>query len=119
MSHNELSRYESQDLPTFFWQLNEEEQEKYLQQMTRDELEARKNALEKVQQSKIAEHDLAVVQGNIEAMDTSKKYYEIYQKVKTGSGEVEIKVQGGDPRFIVPLVGAASLVLMGLLYFLL
>jgi len=119
MSNIELSRYESQDLPTFFWQLNEEEQQKYLQQMTRDELEVRKKALEKVQQSKVAEHDMAVVQGNIQAMDASKKYYEIYQKVETGSGEVQIKVQGGDPRFIAPIVGTAGIILMGLLYFLL
>lgn len=118
MPNNELSRYEAQDLPTFFWQLNEEEQQKYLQQMTRDELEVRKKALDKVQQSKIAEHDMAVVQGNIEMMDASKKYYEINQKVETGSGEVQIKVKGGDTRFIVPIIGATGLVLLGLLYLL-
>ncbi len=119
MSGNELSRYESQDLPTFFWQLNDEEQQKYLEQMTRDELDVRKKALDKLQQSKIAEHDLAVVQGNITAMDASKKYYEINQKVETGSGEVQIKVKGGDARFIVPIIGATGLVLLSFLYLLL
>lgn len=118
MAKNELSRYEEQDFPPFFWQLNEEEQQKYIQQMTRDELEIRKKAMEKVQQSKIAEHDMAMVQSNIEAMDASKKYYEINQNVETGAGNVQIKVKGGDAKFIVPVIGATGLILLGLLYLL-
>lgn len=118
MSNNELSRYEEQDFPPFFWQLNEEEQQKYLQQMTRDELEIRKKSLEKVHQSKIAEHDMAIVQSNIQSMDASKKYYEINQTVKTGAGDVQIKIKGGDTKFIVPIIGATGLIILGLLYWL-
>lgn len=69
-----------------------------------DDIEIRKSALEKMTNSQIAQHDLATIMGEITALNKQGMYVRTKQTIKTGSGQVEIEMKGGDTKLIIPVL---------------
>lgn len=102
-------------LPDLLNKLDKEKQEKYIEKHVQNVLDIDKMQQEKVLKSKVAEHDLAVAQDNLRGLDQSKKFYTHNQTVETGSGKIEIKVKGGDTKFIIPIVAVVGIILITIL----
>ena len=99
--------------------LEKEKQEKALEKHLQNEVELERIKKEKVLKSQVAEHDLKVGQENLDGLTSEKRYYTHTQTVETGSGRIEIKVKGGDTKFIIPIVtiiGIIVIIVMAILF---
>jgi hypothetical protein len=118
-NNNELRKLENEDfLPEFFYLLSEEKQGQYIEKKLENDIALDKIKKQKVLQSKVAEHDMAVAHEHTRALDANRKFYTVTQKFETGSGRVEVKIRGGDAKFIIPIVLTLGGVIMGILMFL-
>lgn len=112
----ELKRIDEGDLlPTVFKQLSKDEQHEIILKLTEQDLELRHELLRKVNQSKVAEHDLAVVAEEVARLDHERKIYSVNHNVETGSGQVDIKIRGGDVKFITPILLILVILILGLM----
>ena len=102
--------------PVSFDSLSEQEKKELTKKVLENEININKEKKEKVLKSQVAEHDLAVVADAVDRMDAERKYYEFKQTLETGSGKVDVKIKGGDTKFIVPILVVIGLVLLGLLF---
>lgn len=115
----ELQKISNEDfIPEYFYLLPEAKQNEYIQKKLDNEIELDKNQKEKVLQSKVAEHDMAVAQAHIQALDSNRKFYTVTQKFEMGSGKVEVSIRGGDTKFIVPIIVTVGSIIMGILFLL-
>ena len=105
-------------LPIGFDKLSEKEQSQVLQKLQAQDIELRGELGKRLIKSHNAEHDLAIVASEIERLDHNKKFYTIRQKVESGAGDVEIKVKGGDTKFIIPILVVIGLIILGIIYIL-
>lgn len=110
-----LQRFDLNKLPANYDKLSKEEQQIILKKAVEDDLELRKKAGEMVIQSQVAEHDMAVTLDNIKNLETENKIINVKQNYKTGSGNVEINIKGGDRRFIIPIIVVLGIILIALL----
>jgi len=106
------------DIITKIPNLTDEDRHELSKRVASDDVEIRKGALEKITQSQIAQHDLMAILGELTVMSKQGMYIKSKQTVKTGSGQFEIEMKGGDTKLIIPvliIVGVvviASLVIM-------
>ncbi len=113
---NELKKLDQEEfIPEYFYLLPEVKQGEYIQRKLDNEIELDKTKKEKVLQSKVAEHDMAVAQTHLQNLDTHRKFYTVTQKFEMGSGKVEVSIRGGDTKFIVPIIVAIGSTIMGIL----
>ena len=107
----------TQQLPAGFEQLPPDVQQKLREKYVADQLEARDIAQRAVAKSMVAEHDLAMAVDTVQNLDAERKVYSHKATVETGSGRQELKVRGGDTRFIIPIlivIGVIVVVLIAL-----
>jgi uncharacterized membrane protein len=92
--------------------LTDQDRNELSKRVASDDVEIRKNAFEKLAQSQIAQNDLVVVQGEIAALNKQGMYVKAKQTIKTGSGQVEIEMKGGDTKLIIPVLVILGVVII-------
>lgn len=95
--------------------LTDQDRNELSKRVASDDVEIRKNAFEKLAQSQIAQNDLVVVQGEIAALNKQGMYVKAKQTIKTGSGQVEIEMKGGDTKLIIPVLVILGVVIIAAL----
>jgi hypothetical protein len=95
--------------------LTDQDRNELSKRVASDDVEIRKNAFEKLAQSQIAQNDLIVVQGEIAALNKQGMYVKAKQTIKTGSGQVEIEMKGGDTKLIIPVLVILGVVIIAAL----
>ena len=95
--------------------LTDQDRNELSKRVASDDVEIRKNAFEKLAQSQIAQKDLIVVQGEIAALNKQGMYVKAKQTIKTGSGQVEIEMKGGDTKLIIPVLVILGVVIIAAL----
>lgn len=92
--------------------LDKEKQEKLIEKHLHNILDIERMKDEKVIKSKVAEHDLKIHKDYLDELTADKRYYTTTQEVETGSGKIEIKVRGGDTKFIVPIITVIGIIIV-------
>ena len=102
-------------LPAGFEKLSEEEQLAVHQRLIDQDIALREELLRKAGKSQIAEHDLAVGIDAVQKLDHERKVYSQHIKGETGSGTYDLKIRGGDTRFIVPILVVIGTLILGVI----
>lgn len=103
------------DIITKIPNLTDEDRHELSKRVASDDVEIRKSALEKITQSQIAQHDLMAIMGELTAMSKQGMYVKSKQTIKTGSGQFEIEMKGGDTKLIIPVVIIVGVVVIAAL----
>lgn len=101
-------------LPVGFHDLTEDEQRSLVKRLQDQDIEIRGEFLRKAGDSEIAEHDIAVGIDAIERLDHERKIYSKRLKGKTGSGTYDLRIRGGDTKFIVPVLIVIGVIILGI-----
>jgi hypothetical protein len=99
-------------LPTGFNELTKDEQCEVIKRLMDQDIELRKELLQKVGKSQIAEHDLAVAIETVQRLDHERKIYSEHVKGETGSGTYDLKIKGGDTKFLVPILAVIGVIIV-------
>lgn len=114
-SNNQLARIDSVkliDIITNIPHLTDDDRHELSKQIASDDIEIRKVALEKITQSNIAQHDLITIMGELSALNKQGMYVKSKQTIKTGSGQFEIEIKGGDTKLIIPVLTIVGIVII-------
>jgi len=103
-------------LPAGFEALTQEEKNNVIRRLLDQDLDLRKELLSKLGKSELAEHDLAVAIDTVQRLDHERKVYSNHVKGETGSGTYDLKVRGGDTKFIIPILVVVGLVILGIAF---
>ncbi len=117
---NQLSKFENNrilDIIKTMPDLTDEDRRDLQLKMASDDVELRKQALEKLTKSQLAQHDLVTIMGELTALNKKGMYIKSKQTVETGSGKFEIEVKGGDTKLIVPVLIVVGIVILIALFF--
>jgi hypothetical protein len=117
-NNNQLARLENVkiiDIITKIPNLTDEDRHELSKRVASDDVEIRKGALEKITQSQIAQHDLMAIMGELTAMSKQGMYVKSKQTIKTGSGQFEIEMKGGDTKLIIPVLIIVGVVVIAAL----
>lgn len=111
MNDNKLNRFNPDNLPSYFSQLTEEQQNLYLEKLASDNAELIKYATKKIADSKVAENDMSTDLDLMRNLESENKMINIKRTYETGSGKMEISIKGGDKKLIIPV-----LLILGILF---
>ena len=117
-NNNQLSRLDNNkiiDIITNIPNLTKEDRHELSLRVASDDVEIRKDALEKITQSQIAQHDLMAIMGELTALNKQGMYVKSKQTIKTGSGTFEIEMKGGDTKLIIPVLVIIGVVIIAAL----
>jgi len=117
-NNNQLARLDNTriiDIIIKIPNLTEQDRHDLSLKVASDDVEIRKGALEKITQSQIAQHDLMVIMGELNALSKQGMYVKSKQTIKTGSGTFEIEMKGGDAKLIIPIIVILGIVLIAAL----
>jgi len=106
----DLSRF----LPVGIDELPKEDQIAILKKIAEGDVEVRKELAQKLGQSQIAEHDIAVMIEAVRHLDHERKIYSEHAKGQTGTGSYDIHIRGGDTRFIIPILIVVGVLILAL-----
>jgi hypothetical protein len=95
--------------------LTDEDRQELIKRVASDDIEIRKGALEKITQSQIAQNDLVAIMGELSSMSKQGMYVKSKQIIKTGSGQFEIEMKGGDTKLIIPVLIIMGVVIIAAL----
>ncbi|GAB2697430.1 hypothetical protein GCM10027037_21880 [Mucilaginibacter koreensis] len=84
--------------------ISDEDRHQLALKIASDDIQIRREALEKMTQSSIAHNDLVTVMGELSALNKKGMYVKSKQTLKTGSGTFEIESKGGDTKLIIPVL---------------
>jgi len=118
MENNQLARLDNSkiiEIIDTIPNLSETDRHELSLRVVSDDIEIRKNALEKITQSQIAQHDLTVIMGELSALNKQGMYVKSKQIIKTGSGQFDIEMKGGDTKLIVPVLIILGIVIIAVL----
>ena len=116
--NNQLARLDNTkiiDIITKIPNLTEDDRHELSLRVASDDVEIRKLALEKINQSQIAQHDLMAIMGELTALNKQGMYVKSKQTIKTGSGTFEIELKGGDTKLIIPVLVILGVVIIAAL----
>lgn len=115
-NENKLTKFIEDTLPDYFKELTEEDKRKALIKIFDTNTELAKIKSEKLVQSYIASVDLDKLLYIVSEFEQKGKIgYSINSKNKTGSGEINVNIKGGDTKFIVPIIIAIGIVIITIL----
>jgi predicted RND superfamily exporter protein len=117
-SNQQLARLENGkiiDIISKIQNLTEEDRYELSKRVVSDDIEIRKDALEKITQSQIAQNDLIAIIGELSTMSKQGMYVKSKQTIKTGSGQFEIEMKGGDTKLIIPVLVIVGIVIIAAL----
>ncbi len=111
---NKLKRIDEtpSSIDKYLEKLDKDKQDKLIEKHLQNKVDAEKMKDEKVIKSKVAEHDLKIHKDYLDELTADKRYYTTTQQVETGSGKIEIKVKGGDTKFIVPIIAVIGIIVV-------
>ena len=95
--------------------LTDQDRNELSKRIASDDIDIRKSAFERLATSQIAQNDLIVVQDEIAALNKKGMYIKAKQTIKTGSGQVEIEMKGGDTKLIIPVLVIVGIVVIAAL----
>lgn len=116
--NNQLSRLDNTqiiDIITKIPNLTDEDRHELSLRVASDDIEIRKNALEKITQSQVAQQDLITIMSELTALNKQGMYVKSKQTIKTGSGSFEIELKGGDTKLIIPVLIILGIVIIAAL----
>lgn len=111
---NQLARFENSKFAEFISNipnLTEEDKNKLANQIASDDVELRKNAIDKLEKSIRAQGDMDNLIYFQQALSKEGLYMVNKQTFETGSGRMEIHIKGGDRKLIIPV-----LVILGVVF---
>lgn len=117
-SSNQLARLDNTkiiEIITNIPNLTDDDRHELSKKVASDDVEIRKGALEKITQSQIAQHDLMAIMGELSALNKQGMYVKSKQTIKTGSGQFEIEMKGGDKKLIVPVLVILGIIIIAVL----
>ena len=117
-NNQQLARLENVkiiDIITKIPNLTDKDRHELSKRVASDDIEIRKGALEKITQSQIAQNDLISIMGELSAMSKQGMYVKSKQTIKTGSGQFEIEMKGGDTKLIIPVLIIVGVVIIAAL----
>jgi hypothetical protein len=117
-SNNQLSKLDHNKILNIIStipHLTDQDRNELSKRVASDDVAIRQSALEKLAQSQIAQNDLIVVQGEIAALNKQGMYVKAKQTIKTGSGQVDIEMKGGDTKLIIPVLVILGIVIIAAL----
>lgn len=111
---NKLKRIDEtpSSIDKYLEKLDKDKQDKLIEKHLQNKVDVEKMKEEKVIKSKVAEHDLKIHKDYLDELTADKRYYTTTQQVETGSGKIEIKVKGGDTKFIVPIIAVIGIIVV-------
>jgi predicted RND superfamily exporter protein len=115
---NQLARLDNLkiiDIITKIPELTSEDRRELSKKVASDDIEIRKGALERMTQSQIAQHDLQVIMEELSNLKKEGMYVKSKQTIKTGSGQFEIEMKGGDKKLIVPVLVVLGVIIIAVL----
>ena len=118
MGKNERSGLKRLDdesmLPVGFSKLSDEEKRNVIQRIVDQDIELRAELGRKRISSNIAENDLAVAIDLVQRLESERRIYSHHSKGETGSGSYDLKIRGGDTKFIVPILLVVGIIIVAL-----
>lgn len=117
-NNNQLARLDNTkiiDIITKIPNLTDDDRHELSLRVASDDVEIRKEALGKITQSQIAQHDLMAIMGELTALNKQGMYVKSKQTIKTGSGTFDIEMKGGDTKLIVPVLIIVGIVIIAAL----
>lgn len=117
-NNNKLARLDNTkiiDIITKIPNLTEDDRHELSLRVASDDVEIRKEALGKITQSQIAQHDLMAIMGELTALNKQGMYVKSKQTIKTGSGTFDIEMRGGDTKLIVPVLIIVGIIIIAAL----
>jgi hypothetical protein len=117
-NNNQLARLDNTkiiDIITKIPNLTDNDRHELSLRVASDDVEIRKEALGKITQSQIAQHDLMAIMGELTALNKQGMYVKSKQTIKTGSGTFDIEMKGGDTKLIVPVLIIVGVVIIAAL----
>ncbi|PWS25910.1 hypothetical protein DHW03_18940 [Pedobacter yonginense] len=115
---NEIAKYENNkiiDVIKKIPDLTDQEKTSLIQKVLSDDVAIRNSVLTRLADSQIAINDLVAVQGEITALNKQGMYIKAKQTIKTGSGNVEIEMKGGDAKLIIPVLVILGIIIIAVL----
>lgn len=115
---NEIAKYENSkiiDVIKNIPDLTDPEKTSLIQKVLSDDVAIRNSVLTRLADSQIAINDLVAVQGEITALNKQGMYIKAKQTIKTGSGNVEIEMKGGDAKLIIPVLVILGIIIIAVL----
>ena len=117
-NNNQLSKLDNIkiiDIISKIPNLTEDDRHELSLRVASDDVEIRKDALEKITLSQIAQHDLMAIMGELTALNKQGMYIKATQTIKTGSGTFQIETKGGDTKLIIPVLVIVGIVIIAAL----
>jgi uncharacterized membrane protein len=117
-NNNQLARLENTkiiDIISKIPNLTDEDRHELSLKVASDDVEIRKGAYEKMTQSQIAQQDLMAIMGELSALNKQGMYVKSKQIIKTGSGQFEIEMKGGDKSLIIPVLVILGIIIIAVL----
>jgi hypothetical protein len=117
-NNNQLARLDNTkiiDIITKIPNLTDDDRHELSLRVASDDVEIRKEALGKITQSQIAQHDLMAIMGELTALNKQGMYVKSKQTIKTGSGTFDIEMKGGDTKLIIPVLIIVGIVIIAAL----
>jgi len=117
-NNNQLARLDNTkiiDIITKIPNLTDDDRHELSLRVASDDVEIRKEALGKITQSQIAQHDLMAIMSELTALNKQGMYVKSKQTIKTGSGTFDIEMKGGDTKLIIPVLIIVGIVIIAAL----
>lgn len=100
----ELSQSKILDILDRIPDLSNEDKKEIALRLVSDDLELRKVAMEKIEKSQIARQELFMALNQISTLNLKDRVFSSKQTLETGSGSIEVKIQGGDSRLTTAII---------------
>lgn len=107
-------RQVEQLLPVDLSGLPEEKKQELMAKMAENRIDLQTEAQKRLMKSKNAESDLAMMTEKVQELDHERKIYSVHEKLETGSGNIDVKIKGGDTKFLVPILIVIGCIILGL-----
>lgn len=107
-------RQVDQLLPVDLSGLPEEKKQELMAKMAENRIDLQTEAAQRLMKSKNAESDLAMMTEKVQELDHERKIYSVHEKLETGSGNIDVKIKGGDTKFLVPILIVIGCIILGL-----
>jgi hypothetical protein len=117
-NNNQLARLDSVkfvEIISNMPNLTEKDRNEIARQIASDDVELRKNAIDKMEKSMRAQGDMDNLIYFQQALSKEGLYMTNKQTFETGSGRMEIQIKGGDTRLIIPVLIILGIVIIAAL----
>lgn len=98
--------------------LTDEDRHDLSMKIISDDMEVRKQAIERMSKSQQAVNDFNQMMGGLSQMNKQGAYIKSKQTFETGSGKFEIEMKGGDRRIIIPVLVILGIIVIAVLFLL-